>query len=162
MTQMLEEFEAELKRIQGDEGKSSGDYDALAKAKSEQIRVAKEKLDELEADNAGNQKALSDAKEDLEMTRKQRSADVEFLRNLKLTCNDLDDQWAKRSKTRSEEIKAVAEATAIITEDDNREMLFKTVTLIQLQSAQSVRALRSRAADKLRQAALAPAFEADD
>ena len=30
--------------------------------------------------------ALGDAKEDLELTRKQRAADVEFLRNLRLTC----------------------------------------------------------------------------
>merc|ERR1719238_271108 len=162
MTQMLEEFEAELKTIQGDEVRATGDYDAMAKSKAEQIRVGKEKLDQLEADNADNQKALSDAKEDLELTRKQRSADVEFLRNLKLTCNDLDHQWEERSKTRSEEIKAVAEALAICTEDDNMDMLFKTVTLLQLQTAQAMRALRSHAADALRQAAQAPAFDADD
>jgi len=136
------------------------DYEAVAAAKTQQLKVGKEKLDEFEGDNADNQKALSDAKEDLEMTRKQRSADVEFLRNLKLTCNDLDTQWEQRSKTRAAETTAVAEAIAIITEDDNREMLFKTTTFIQLSGESSrARALRSKAAAALRAAARAPAFD---
>jgi septal ring factor EnvC (AmiA/AmiB activator) len=162
MTQMLEEFEAELKRSQGDESKSAEDYAALAKAKNEQIARGKEKLDELEGDNAENMKALSDAKENLELTRKQRSADIEFLRNLKLTCNDLDAQWEKRSKTRSAETVAVAEAIGIITEDDNREMLAKSVTFTQIASSASTGVVRRQAADLLRQAAKAPAFDADD
>merc|ERR1719446_994702 len=96
--------------------------------------AAKEKLDELEAANADNIKALSDAKENLEMTREQRSKDIEFLQNLKVTCMDLDNQWEQRSKTRSAETKAVSEAIAIITEDDNMDLLRQTVKLLQVNS----------------------------
>ena len=39
--------------------------------------------DEMQADDAGNQKALSDAKEDLALTRDVRSADVKSLQTLK-------------------------------------------------------------------------------
>merc|ERR1719465_365820 len=99
----------------------------MSAAKTQQIAAGKEKLDEIEGEHANNQKALSDAKENLEMTRDQRSKDVEFLRNLKLTCQDLDKQWALRSKTRSEELKAVTETIAIVTEDDARELMRKTV-----------------------------------
>merc|ERR550525_352223 len=162
MTQMLEEFESELSSTQKDELKAQEDYKGLAAAKTAEIEAGKKKLDEMQADDAGNQKALSDAKEDLELTREQRSADVKFLKNLQTQCNDLDTQWEKRSQTRAAETKAVAEAIAILTEDDNREHLAATVALLQDGSRVSASASRVNAALMLRRAANAPSFEADD
>merc|ERR550525_887548 len=100
MTQMLEEFESELSSTQKDELKAQEDYKGLAAAKTEEIAAGKKKLDEMQAQDAGNQKALSDAKEDLTLTREQRTADIKFLQNLQTQCNDLDTQWEKRSQTR--------------------------------------------------------------
>merc|ERR1719203_2037343 len=136
---MLEEFEAELGQDQKDEQTAIADFEAMAAAKKKQIAVAKEKLDDFEEENADNVKALSDAKEDLALTREQRSADVKFLHNLKLTCNDLDTQWERRSATRSNELTAVAETITILTEDDNREMLHKSVTFLQERSEMTSR-----------------------
>merc|ERR1712107_374647 len=84
-------------------------------------------------------------------TRDQRTADVEFLQNLKLTCNGLDKQWEERSKTRAEETRAVAEALAILKEDDARDLMAKTVTLLQ----QSSISRADSAAKKLRRRAVA-------
>lgn len=162
MTQMLEEFESQLSTAQKDEMKAAEDASAVAKAKKEQIAVGKEKLDDLEGEHSANIKALSDAKEDLGLTREQRSKDVEFLRNLKVTCGDLDTQWERRSATRSAEITAVAETLAILTEDDNREMLAKTSASFLQKSTTSAGLRRSKAAASLREAASAPEFEADD
>jgi len=164
MNQMLEEFESELSTSQKEELKAQEDFKALAAAKIAEIDAGKMKLDEMQAEDAGNAKALSDAKEDLANTRKQRSEDVEFLRNLKLTCNDLDSQWEKRGKTRAAETTAVAEAIAVLTEDDAREMLAKSVSLLQIHSSASaqVAASRASAAAALRLAASAPEFDADD
>merc|ERR1719281_319348 len=109
-------------------------------------------LEAMLQEHASNKKALFDAKEDLQLTRDTRSADVEFLRNLKVTCGDLDKQWEDRSKMRNEEIKAVSEAIAIITEDDNADLLRKTVTFVQIisvRSAAAERMARSRAASVL-------------
>merc|ERR1719183_2601973 len=162
MTTMKEEFEADLSNGEKDEQKAKVDFEAMSAAKSAQIATGKEKLDALEGANADNQKALSDAKETLEMTREQRSKDVEFLRNLKLTCQDLDRQWAARRKTRAQETQAVSEAIKIITSDDSMDLLRKTVTLLQVDSETSARLRRSRAASSLRAAARSPTFEADD
>lgn len=161
MTQMLEDFEAQLKTAQKDEKKAAEDFAALKEAKSEQIGVAKEKLDDIESGSSENLKALSDAKEDLEMTRKQRTVDVKFLRNLQDTCNDLDKQWERRSETRAAEIEAVSETLAILTEDEANELMAKSVSLLQ-QHLGTVAARRSRAATFLRRAAQFPDFEADD
>jgi len=162
MNQMLEEFEAELSQEQKDELRAQANYKALAAAKTAEIDAGEKKLDEMQAEDAANQKALSDAKEDLTLTREQRTADVEFLRNLQTTCNDLDTQWEKRSATRAAETKAVAEAISILTSDDNREHLAATVALLQERSTAEVSARRVNAASMLRHAAAAPSFDADD
>jgi len=161
LQQMLEEFEGKLSSSQKDELQSKESAKELAESKEKQLIAGKKKLDMFEEEHATNEKAISDAKEDLELTRKQRSADIEFLSNLKLQCNDLDSEWEKRSKTRAEELKAVAETITILTEDDNREHLAKTSSFLQLASKMGSRS-RSRAASLLRAAAQAPAFDADD
>jgi len=163
MNQMLAEFQAELSSLQKDESRSQSDFTALAAAKTSEITAGKKKLDEMQEEDAGNRKSLSDAKEDRSLTREQRSTDVEFLQNLKLTCNDLDAQWEKRSQTRAAETKAVAEAITILTEDDNREMLHKSVSLLQeASSAAAEFGRRVSAVSLLRRIADSPNFNADD
>eukprot|EP00928_Gymnodinium_smaydae_P009845 TRINITY_DN13682_c1_g1_i1.p1 TRINITY_DN13682_c1_g1~~TRINITY_DN13682_c1_g1_i1.p1 ORF type:complete len:782 (-),score=272.40 TRINITY_DN13682_c1_g1_i1:93-2438(-) len=164
MNQMLEDFESELSSSQQQELKAAEDHKALAAAKNEQLTVGKAKLDEMETELAENGKGFSDAKENLDLTRKQRAADVEFLRNLKLTCNDLDSQWEERSRTRSMETKAIAETLVILTEDDNREQLAKSSapSFVQLGEQVSGRSLRARAAAVLRGDAASPTFDASD
>merc|ERR1719230_1491543 len=139
-------------------------FKELSAAKNAQLAAAKEKLDGLEADYAANSKALADAEEDYELTTGKRASDVEFLRNLRLTCQDLDRQWAERSKTRGEEIKAVGEALAILTEDDNREHLAKTVNFLQEQSVSDAasQAMRANIMSILRGALHGPGLETDD
>jgi len=164
LKQMKEDFETSLSQSQKDEVKAQEDYAALKSTKEEQIAATKAMLESMTAELASNKKALFDAKEDLELTRETRSADVEFLRNLKVTCGDLDHQWEQRSKMRTEEIKAVSEAIAIITEDDNADMLRKTVTLLQTDSVSSrstatERMLRFRAGSVLLKLARQPDFD---
>ena len=60
------------------------------------------------------------------------TADVKFFRNLRVTCQNVDKEWGLRSKTHSEENQAVPQALAIITEDDNKEMLHKAQGLLQI------------------------------
>jgi hypothetical protein len=162
LTTMKEEFEADLSNGQKDEQKAATDFEAMSAAKSAQISTGKEKLDNLEGANADNQKALSDAKETLTMTREQRSKDVEFLRNLKDTCRDLDAQWAARSKTRGQETEAVGEAIKIITSDDSMDLLRHSVSFMQVDISAQARVRRAHAVKALRAAAMSPSFEADD
>ena len=163
LNQMLEEFESNLSTAQREEATAATDFAAMSAAKEDQIATGKANLDEMEEEHAGNQKALSDAKEDLTLTRQQRSEDVKFLQNLKITCGDLDKQWAKRSATRGAEMQAVAETIAILTEDDNREALAKTAaSFLQEASSTEMAMRRSNTVAALRRAAQSPDFEADD
>jgi peptidoglycan hydrolase CwlO-like protein len=83
---------------------------------------------------------------------------------LRVTCQNLDKEWELRSKTRSQEIAAVSEALAIITEDDNREMLYKSTSFIQEQVSEGVemKLRRSKTVEYLRRRANEPDFDADD
>merc|ERR1719161_2271835 len=129
---MQEEFETNLDHFCKGEKKAASDFAAMSAAKTEQIETGKQKLDEMEEEHATNIKAKSDAKEDLELTRKTRTEDVAFLRDLKLTCQDIDRQWADQSKARADEMKAVTETIAIVTSDDAKELMNKTVKLLQV------------------------------
>jgi len=163
LNQMKEEFEASMSQSQKDELKAQEDFQALSTTKAEQIAAAKEKLDVMETESAANSKALGDDKDDLAATSAQRSVDVEFLRNLKLTCQDLDRKYEERTTTRAEEVKAVSEAIAVLTEDDAREHLAKTTSFLQERSSadSAARARRSRAMAFLWSKAREPSF-ADD
>merc|ERR1719197_883549 len=114
-----------------EEADAAQTYKEMVEAKTAELEALKEKLDMMQDEYYTNKKGLIDAKEDLELTRAQVKADKEFLQNLLLQCQELDHQWETRSKTRTEELKAVAEAIAIITDDDNMDLLRKSVKLLQ-------------------------------
>merc|ERR1719498_635564 len=125
LKQMKVEFENDLSSEQKEELKAQEKYAELKAALTKAIDAGAAKLDEMEEEFAANTKALSDAKEDFETTQEQRSADVKFLREMKLKCQDLDREYAKRSKARGDEVKAVSETIAILTDDDARTLFQK-------------------------------------
>lgn len=125
LKQMQEEFEANVAESQKAELQAQKSYTELKAASEEQIATATKLLDDLQAEHGVTVKDLADAKEDLETTRSNRGADVDFLSDLRLKCQDLDSQWQLRSKSRSEELKAVTDAVAILADDDARDMFHK-------------------------------------
>jgi hypothetical protein len=147
LKQMKEEFENDLSSSQKNEIKAAAEYEELKAASTKAIDAGANKLDDLETNFAGNTKALSDAKEDHETTKDQRSADVKFLMELKDKCRDLDTEFAKRSKARGLEVTAVAETIGILTEDDSRTLFNKNMgsaaSFIQVKSA-SAAAMQAR------------------
>lgn len=150
LTSMLDDFKANMSDAQKQEADAQAAYVELKKASEEQIAATSDALAQAKSEFADASKTLADAKEELEKTRDVRAADVEFLRNLKLQCNDIDAQFAARQKERADETKAVSEAIAVLTDDDSRELLAKTVTFMQFTSKSEER--RSRAAAVLRNA----------
>merc|ERR1719399_2353709 len=161
LNQMKEDMEKELADAKDAEQKAIIDYKSFYEELIYTIEVSKKKLDEMQNQFYSNKKLLIDAKLLLKLVRAQRSSDVEFLGNLKLACQDLDHQWMLRTKAHMAEIKGVSEALAVLTDDDNREMTAKSVTLLEEASQAGARA-RLNAAAALRRAAGSPDFAMDD
>lgn len=153
LNQMKEEFEQNLSQSQKEEVKAQQEYADLKATKEEQIAASKKMRDEKSTEMWANKKALTDAKEDLESTRETFKADKKFLSDLNLVCQKLDHDYKERSEARSNEITAVAETIGILTSDDARDLLHKTVTFFQLESRSSTRSLRNKAAKLLRKTA---------
>jgi len=150
---MLDNFEANLSDGQKDEMSAQEAFVALKQTLNTQIDATVKALANSKSEFADSSKKLADAKEELEETRDVRAADVEFLRNLKVQCGDIEHQWAARQQERADETAAVSEAIGILTSDDNRELLAKTVSFAQIKSESSKKAaLRSQAAALLRNA----------
>merc|ERR1719160_168257 len=134
LKQMKEEFEANLSQAQKEEMQAQQEYEEMKATKEEQIAATRKMREDKKTEMYANKKALEDAKEDLDSISATFREDKKFLMDLRLTCQKLDKEWEERSKTRREELKAVTETIKILTEDDARELMAKTVTLIQLRS----------------------------
>jgi len=166
LKQMLSDFEESLADAQETGGKNAGDCKATQALKQKEIDLAEKAVLLHQGEAATADSKGSEAKRELDMARSQQQEAEDFLRNLKLTCSDLDTQWETRSKTRAEELRAVQEALAVLTEDDARDHLQRQYSFVQMsavvEESSATRATRSRVVEVLRRASAIPADPMDD
>jgi chromosome segregation ATPase len=127
LKQMKEEFESNLAKMQEEEKTAQTDFAELKTAKSAEIAGNKKMTKDKTAELADTEDALAKAKEDLDLTREALAADTKFLSELKLRCQQSDKDFELRSKTRLQEIAGVSETIKILTDDDAREVMGKTM-----------------------------------
>jgi len=94
-------------------------------------------------------------KEDVQDTTTALAEDTHFLSNLKKSCGTKTAEWQERSKTRAEEMVALADTIKVLNDDDALELFKKTLpspsaSLLQVQRSTS--AVRQKALIALRQA----------
>merc|ERR1719262_707077 len=132
LKQMKETFETNLESSRKDESESVKSFGELKSAKEKEIQAAKEKAFNKEAEAAVALHKNAEAKEGLENTRKALEADTAFLASLKQKCTTMDEDWEARSKMRGEEIAAVSETIAFLTEDDAKDLFSKSLGFLQM------------------------------
>merc|ERR1719353_856115 len=135
LKQMKEEFGDNLKDMQSTEATAAADFDALEKAKTEEVAAAEGLVKEKTAQLGRTKVALAEA-----------TADQAFLVDLKEKCAQSDSEWEARSATRAKEMQAVSEAIGILTDEDAHDLFHKTLSFLQLSSTRRVvsRAQRAR------------------
>merc|ERR1719305_667595 len=138
LKQMKETFESSLSQSQKDELAAQDAFSQLKSAKLEEIAAAKKQLDNKEVELADTDEANAQAKEDLADTRNALSADQKFLLDLKEKCRITDQEFEARQKARGEEISAVSEAIAILSDDSAHDMFSKTLGFVQVKGTRSV------------------------
>merc|ERR1719446_1412889 len=127
-------FETNLEGSRKDEAEAAKSFDSLKSAKSEEIKAAEDKIFNKEAENAEAIKTNAQSKEDLTNTRAALEADTKFLAELKKTCAVTDGDWEERSKMRADEISAVSDTIAMLTDDDARDLMSKSLGFVQLRA----------------------------
>eukprot|EP00403_Amphidinium_massartii_P036929 CAMPEP_0178442766 /NCGR_PEP_ID=MMETSP0689_2-20121128/38400_1 /TAXON_ID=160604 /ORGANISM="Amphidinium massartii, Strain CS-259" /LENGTH=727 /DNA_ID=CAMNT_0020066455 /DNA_START=15 /DNA_END=2195 /DNA_ORIENTATION=+ len=127
LKQMQDEFSSNLAEARKAEESAAAAFAKLKQAKTAEIAAAKEQKAMKEQALADNAMKLAEAKNDLENTKADLSADQKVLAQLETNCKAEDESYAARSKARGEEMTAIAETIKILMEDDARTLFSKTV-----------------------------------
>lgn len=140
LSQMLETFEQNLKEISDEEEGNKEAFQKLQTAKSEEIETSAGQIRVKEKEKATVDEKLAHDKRDKTESEKALKEDQDFLQSVKQKCANNDAEWDARQKSCREEVKAIGQATQVLT--DGRDKLEKK-GLIFLQQDQRSHPLRS-------------------
>merc|ERR1719350_1340868 len=143
----------DLASITSTEEQAIKDYESLMAAKAKQIAVNTQSI-ETKTERLGQVSVdIVNLEEDLDDTTKALRADRKFLANLGTSCATKKAEWEERSKTRIDELAALAETIRLLNDDDSLELFKKTLpspSLLQLKL--SAKVVRERALRMLKSA----------
>jgi len=134
LKQMKESFETNLANAQKEEATSQKDYEDLKAAKSAEIAAGQDLADTKTQELAAADEKNAQSKQDLDDTRNTLAADQAFLANLKEQCQNVDQEYEERTKTRQMEIGAVGKALAFLSSDEAHDLFSRTLGFVQMQS----------------------------
>jgi len=137
LSQMQEEFEANLVAAQKQELSAKIAYQQLKSQKTAQIAVATAQKKSKESLLADTLLKASQAKDEMVATKDALSADQQFLLEMTRDCKTTAGEYDARVKVRNDELQALAEAIKILTEDEARDLFGKTLSFIQTSSVGS-------------------------
>merc|ERR1711865_706077 len=99
LKQMKETFESNLSASQKDEMANQKAYEDLKAAKEAEITADQNQVDTKTQELATTDEKNAQAKQDIEDTKNNLSADEQFLMMLKEKCSMTDGEWEERQKT---------------------------------------------------------------
>jgi len=163
LKQMGDSMAKHLAETTSDELSSISTFDALIKAKAKEVGalIASIEVKTKQIGDLGVQ--IVQMKEDLSDTEAALAADKSFLADLQKSCSTKTAEWEERSKTRADELVALADTIKILNDDDALELFKKTLpgsSASFMQVSSTAGALRNTALKTLRRAhAAAPSSE---
>merc|ERR1712032_739444 len=131
-------------------------FEGLASAKTKEIQAATDAVESKTQRHGEMGVEIVNMKEDLDDTQKALAADKKFLKDLEKNCDTKQAEWEERSKTRSEELLALADTIKILNDDDALELFKKTLpspTASFMQVGVSAESMRAKALALVRKAA---------
>jgi len=152
LKQMKETFETNLADAQKQDAEDQKSYEDMKAAKESEIKAGTELSDTKTQELASTDEKNAQSKEDLENTRDVLAADEDFLADLKERCENMDQEYEERTKTRQLEIGACSKALAYLNSDEAHDLFSKTFNFVQVETtAKATR--RDQAAKVLTEAA---------
>merc|ERR1719246_268341 len=137
------------------EEEAIANYEALMAAKTKEVKVTTATVEAKTTQIGELGVDIVQMKEDVADTAAALKDDQQFLAELEKGCATKDAEWEARSKTRAEELVALADTVKVLNDDDALDLFKKTLpsasaSLLQVQVSSS--ALRALALVTLRQA----------
>merc|ERR1719378_1642897 len=135
LKQMKESFETNLANSQKEEMQSQKDYEDLKAAKEAEIKAGQDLIDTKTMELGTTDEKNAQSKESLEDTRDTLAADTAFLADLKERCQNMDQEYEERTKTRQLEIQAVSKALAFLSSDEAHDLFTRIFNFIQVRAS---------------------------
>jgi hypothetical protein len=132
LKQMKETFETNLANSQKEEMQSQKDYEDLKAAKEAEISAGQDLIDTKTVELGTTDEKNAQSKESLSDTRETLAADTSFLADLKERCQNMDQEYEERTKTRQLEIQAVSKALAFLSSDEAHDLFTRTFNFVQV------------------------------
>merc|ERR1719440_1475318 len=134
LKQMKESFETNLANSQKEEMQAQKDYEDVKTAKEAEIKAASDLIDTKSTELASADEKNAQSKEMLQDNRNVLAADTKFLGELKMQCQNIDQEYEVRVKTRQAEIQACSKALAFLSSDEAHELFSRSLGFVQMQS----------------------------
>jgi len=150
LTGLKDDFTAEVAKLKEDETTSVKQFEALAAAKTEEIKAGTKQIETKKEEKANADEERAIKKQEIKDTQGALGTDLSFVEEVKKQCADMDAQWDERQKTRAEETEAISKAVEILDADEAHENFAKTFSPSFLQ--ESKKSTMSRAAEVLSKA----------
>merc|ERR1719192_2052414 len=146
LKQMTETMEKTLAEVTATEEEAIKTFDALMAAKKKEIEANTAAIESKLERVAQVGLEITEMKEDLDDTAKALAEDKKFLAELAKGCSTKEAEWAERTKTRADEILAIADTIKILNDDDALDLFKKTLPSASfIQTQGSTRILKRRA-----------------
>jgi chromosome segregation ATPase len=113
---LLEKSEDQLAELRNTETTNHNNFQLMQQSLKDEIRFGNQDLAEAKAGIAASNEKKSTAEGDLSVTKKELAADVEAKSTLHHDCMTRASEFEAETKSRGEELRALAEAKKIITE----------------------------------------------
>merc|ERR550537_1874617 len=111
-------------------------YEGLMKTKSEELEALTSSLGKKTTQLGEDTKELSESSIERDETEVQLEDDTKFFQNAKEACRTKANNWATRTKLRSEELAGIEKAEGILNSDDAKDTFGKANSKLLLQSQQ--------------------------
>jgi len=128
LKQMKETFETDLAESTKGEATAVADFQALKKAKTDEINAATQQVKDKTEDLANTNEALAQSNSDLLLNQDALAADTAFLKDMKERCARTDAEFEERQQTRQDEIVAVGQTIQILTSDEAHDLFGKSMS----------------------------------
>mmetsp|Transcript_105865 Transcript_105865/g.287350 ORF Transcript_105865/g.287350 Transcript_105865/m.287350 type:complete len:694 (+) Transcript_105865:59-2140(+) len=156
LKQLGDEMAKSLADATSDENAAAKTYEELMSAKKKEVDALTAQIESKTQRSGELGVSIVELKNDLSDTEAQLLEDQAVLKELEQGCATKDAEWEARSKTRQDELVAIAETIKILNDDDALELFKKTLpspsaALVQVERRSA--AVRARALDLLRKAA---------
>jgi len=156
LKQLGDEMATALAGASHEEEKAIHIYNELTAAKTSEVNALTMAIERKIQKSGELAVSIAQMKNDQEDTAEALAEDKKFLADLATSCDTKAKEWEERSKTRADELLALAETIKILNDDDALELFKKTLpgaSASLLEVSEKAESMRSRAGQILLQAA---------